>query len=108
MTIFGNFTRLGKFDRGRNLTGFGIPTSRTVYCIQVEFHNNFSGFSTFGFCGKVTRMKTQQVTYKAREHNGRIVILRRRTSGDEFVFYNLPSLHFTSPLVVATYFLSSF
>ena len=32
---------------------------------------NIQGF--FGFCRKLARTKTQQITYKAIKHNGRIV-----------------------------------
>ena len=37
--------------------------------IRGAFHNNFPGFSGFGFRRKLARTKTQQGTYKASEYN---------------------------------------
>ena len=42
----------------------------TTHSIQGAFHNNFPGFSGFGFRRKLARTKTQQGTDKASEHNG--------------------------------------
>ena len=38
--------------------------------IRGAFHDNFPGFSGFGFCRKLTCMKTQPETEKARKNNG--------------------------------------
>ena len=37
--------------------------------IQGVFHDNFPGFSGFGFCRKLVRTKNKQGTYKVSKHN---------------------------------------
>ena len=48
--------------------------------IRGAFHDNFPGFLGFGFRRKLVRMKTQQGTDKASEHNGRKVFSRALVS----------------------------
>ena len=47
-----------------------------VYSVLGAFHDNFPGFSGFGFCRKLARTKNQQGTDKANGHNGRTVFSR--------------------------------
>ena len=44
--------------------------------IRGAFHDNFPGFSGFGFRRKLASTKTQQGTDKASEHNGHTVFSR--------------------------------
>ena len=77
--------------------------SPLLHYIRGAFHDQFPGFSGFGFCRKLARTKTQQGTHKASEHNGRtvfsrdlVLLMHASTGVISTLSYHLSSIHYTS------------